>query len=57
MHLLEQQVKQCREALKLAVKERDLKKKQIIDELVSGATIEDGPHEAYLRHSIRLVVA
>lgn len=57
MHLLEQQVTQCRQALKLAVKERDLKKKQIIDEMVSGATIEDGPHEAYLRQSVRLVVA
>lgn len=57
MHLLNQRVMQCRHALKLAVKDRDVKKRQLIQDMLSGAVIEDGPHEAHLVHSTKLVVA
>lgn len=57
MHLLENEVTKCRRHLKQAVLARDVKRKELIAAIRSGATIEDGPHEAWIETTHKLIVS
>lgn len=57
MHLLENEVSKCRRHLKQAVLARDVKRKELISAIRSGATIEDGPHEAWIETTYKLIVS